>query len=265
MGRTMTFYDLRDAMALPGCPICRLNVRAAESFIDGLLWEMVNDPDARQDIRQAQGFCHNHAWEMVRQGASLGASIIVHDVLKHVIQATEKSVRPRGPTSLAERVRGQLWSRRAKAAGKASMLSQLEPQGKCPVCEQTATMETVCVGEVVENLVGQDGLLGTYRSSEGLCLRHFRLVASRVDDPEAFEMLVGAQRAIWQRLTDQLDEVIRKFDYRFKDETRGEETGACVRGIAALVGPRSDSIQSGERQDHRSKPPFAIKARKKLD
>jgi hypothetical protein len=49
-----------------------------------------------------------------------------------------------------------------------------------------------------------------------------------------------AQRAIWERLVGQLSESIRKSDYRFQGEAWGEESGAWLRAIAALVGARPD-------------------------
>jgi hypothetical protein len=44
----------------------------------------------------------------------------------------------------------------------------------------------------------------------------------------------------WERLVAQLSESIRKSDYRHLDEVWGDEAGAWLRGIAALVGARPD-------------------------
>ena len=67
MNRTMSFYDLRDALVEPGCPICRLKARVAERYLDGLLWESVNDPGMRDQVRRSLGFCHEHGWGGARQ------------------------------------------------------------------------------------------------------------------------------------------------------------------------------------------------------
>jgi hypothetical protein len=131
MNRTMSFYDLRDALSEPGCPICRLKARAAERYLDGLLWESVNDPGVRAQVRR---------------------------------------------------------------------------------------------------------LLSIYEASEGLCLPHFRQALRCVRDEAVFQSLVNAQRAIWRRLANQLAEAIRKSDARFRDEPAGDESGAWLRGIAALSG-----------------------------
>lgn len=66
--RTIIVCDLREALARPGCPICRLNATAAERYADGLLWEHVNDPRVRKEIRCAKGFCSEHGAKLVRPG-----------------------------------------------------------------------------------------------------------------------------------------------------------------------------------------------------
>ncbi len=48
--------------------------------------------------------------------------------------------------------------------------------------------------------------------------------------------LVAAQRAIWSRLNDELEEFLRKNDYRFQKEPFGAERDSWQRAISALSG-----------------------------
>jgi hypothetical protein len=256
MVSSKTFYDLRDALALPGCPICRLAARAVGSYLDTLLWEMVTDPESRRDIREAQGFCHQHAWRLVRGGPSLGAVIITHDVLRHTLRATQALTGQSKPSSLGRRIRTRLGRPAPAADGNNALLSQLAPQAQCPACEQAEIGEKMCVGILLDHLAKDTGFQAGYRASDGLCLPHFRRVVGGAADPTTLEVLLDAQAAIWQRLVDQLGECIRKCDHRFKDEPRGEETGACVRAIAALVGAQAD-------QDDRTASPAGFPFRKR--
>ena len=238
MARTMTFYDLHDALAMAGCPVCRLVARAVERYVGALLWEMVNDPESRRDIRQAHGFCANHAWALVRDGPSLGAVIIMHDVMQHTLRAARMLQGRPQPRSIAARLYSQLRGQTHSTGDIAAVSGQLEPRSRCPACEQAEIAEEMCVSILLDHLVGDDGLLVRYQASEGLCLPHFRQVLGRTTDAPAIESLVQAQQVIWTRLVDHLGECIRKCDYRFSDEPRGDERGACARAIAALVGPR---------------------------
>ena len=239
MGRTKSYYDLRDALAQPGCAVCRLKARAGDQYLASLLWENVNDPDLRQEIRQARGFCHPHTWGLARRrGASLGTAIIVHDVLQSVLRALEGAGFQALPAVSLRRAQ-ESWDPRQPAAATAEVVAQLA-QGQCLACAQEEKMEDIYLSTLLETLVGKDGLLAAYRASDGLCLPHFCQALARLRDKATFEALLEAQRAIWLQLLAHLGESIRKSDYRFRDEPRGEESGAWLRALAALVGPQRE-------------------------
>lgn len=237
MGRTMSFYDLRDAMALPGCPVCRLKANAVRRHLDNLLWESVNDVGVRHGIRRAHGFCQQHAWQLIEGGSSLGVVIIVHDLMQHVAQPLETArFQPSAPT-LRQRARSALNPSRA-APANAELLAKLRPQAPCPVCVHAETTERGLISTLVHELLGEDGLLAAFRASEGLCVLHLRQALAQTPNADVFDALVNVQREIWQRLIGQLAEIIRKEDYRYRHEPRGEEKGASLRALAILSGPR---------------------------
>ena len=136
MGRTMSFYDLRDALPQSGCGVCRLKAEATERYLDGLLWESVNDPGLRHDIRRARGFCHEHAWGLVRNGASLGIAIIMRDVLQEVLAVLEEGKFQVLPTLSLRRTQETLDSKQP-AAATAELVGQLKAQAACPPIRQT--------------------------------------------------------------------------------------------------------------------------------
>jgi hypothetical protein len=135
MGRTMSFYDLRDALAQPDCVVCRLKAEATERYLDGLLWENVNDPGLRHDIRQARGFCHKHAWGLVRNGASLGIAIIMRDMLREVLAMLEGGEFQVLPALSLRRTQEAL-DPSQPAGATAELVRQLSPRSPCPACAQ---------------------------------------------------------------------------------------------------------------------------------
>jgi hypothetical protein len=233
----MSFYDLRDALAQPGCPVCRLKADAVTRFLDSLLWESVNDPGRRREIRLARGFCPPHAWSLVRTSASLGAAIIARDVLQSVLTTVESASFQASPSWSVSRVHEALDSSKPTAA-TAELVARLGPQSTCPACVWAGKMEGIYLDGLLGHLLGEDGLLAEYESSDGLCLPHLRLALARVRNKRVYEALVDAQRAIWGRLVAHLDEFIRKNDYRFQGEDWGEERDAWLRAIEALAGAR---------------------------
>jgi hypothetical protein len=235
----MSYYDLQDALAQPDCAVCRLKAKAVEQHLDSLLWEHVNDPGVRYNIRQARGFCHEHAWGLVRQRASVGVAIIMQDVLQNVLKGMEDAQFQALPILSLRRSQEAL-DPKQPAAATAEVVAQLAPQAPCPACVEAQTMEDIYLSALIENLIGEDGLLATYQSSDGLCLPHLRQALTRIRDEMTFNAVVNVQQAIWKRLGDHLSEIIRKSDYRFQDEPRREEAGASLRAIAAISGARSD-------------------------
>jgi hypothetical protein len=233
----MSFFELRDALAEPGCALCRLRTRAADGFLDTLLWESVNDPARRREIRRARGFCYEHGWALVRATASVGVAIIARDVLQSLLDImADADFRVNPPLSL--RRMQEAMNSDVPSAATAGLVADLEPQTLCPACVWAAKMETIYLDTLLHNLAGEDGLQADYGASEGLCLPHFRRTLARVRKVAVYEALVSAQRAAWERLVTQLDESVRKSDYRHLNESWGEEAGAWLRGVAALVGAR---------------------------
>ena len=240
MGPTMSYYDLRDALGQPGCPVCRLTARDAERYLDGLLWESVNDPGVRDKLREAQGFCHAHAWQLDRNGASLGVAILMHDVLGSVLGAME-GTRFRGrPAAPVRRDQGSP-DRGPPAAATARLVARLRAKAECPACVQVAQMEEIYLSTLQEHLLGEEGLLDAYKASAGLCLPHFRQILTYLRDESVVSALVAAQRTLWGRLVEHLSEFIRKNDTRFRDEPWGEESDAWLRALGALTGERGDA------------------------
>ena len=152
MSRTMSYYDLRDALAQTGCPVCRLTARDAEHYLDGLLWESVNDPDVRDKIRQARGFCHEHAWQLSRAGGSLGVAILMHDVLRSVLKAMESSRFHALPAFSLRRARESL-DRTQPAAATADLVARLNAKAECPVCIQAGQMERIYLSTLNDHLL----------------------------------------------------------------------------------------------------------------
>jgi hypothetical protein len=239
MSRTKSYYDLRDALAEAGCPVCRLKARDGERYLDSLLYESVNDLGVRHNVRQARGFCHQHAWQLVRPSASLGVAILHHDVIKTVLKALN-GARFQSPPLLSLQRAHESLDAQVPAAATAGLVGRLEPQQPCPACRLEEEMETIYLSILLEHLTGEEGLLDAFEVSAGLCLPHFRQALALMRDKAVFEALVKAQQAIWQRLESDLGEFIRKSDHRFHDEPWGDERDAWLRAIAAVSGNRSE-------------------------
>ncbi|MBI1880586.1 MAG: hypothetical protein HYR94_20605 [Chloroflexi bacterium] len=231
MTKSAGYYDLRQAFGEPGCALCRLLAQAADSYIDGMLWELVNDPELRQELNRTHGYCREHAWLLVRYGASLGAAIMMKDIIDILLRVADAGKFE--PPSFSLR---QLFNSAQSSAASAKLAADLAAQASCPVCIKVQTIEAYYLAALRGHFTGSDSLASIYRASAGLCLPHFRLALAQVTDEETFTALVEAQKAVWQRLSAELSEFIRKKDHRFQNENFGPEGDSWLRAIEAVSG-----------------------------
>jgi len=84
-----------------------------------------------------------------------------------------------------------------------------------------------------------------WAATSGLCLPHFSRALELVEDPDRLQRLLRFQRQALRGLCDELSVLIRKHDYRFKDEGLNGEGDSWLR--AALAIPPCPDVSPIER------------------
>jgi Family of unknown function (DUF6062) len=202
--------DLLHALARPGCAVCHLTQRAVGRFLRSVAYEQVNDVELRAELRSAGGFCRAHAQRWLGMpGNVLGTAIIYRDVITAALGSLDAAAERGG---LRGRLRGRA------------------PQSVCVACRAETEAQDRSIDALLE-AVDDPALPG----SEGLCLPHTRRAVER--GGARAEPLVRLARQHAQQIVADLDEVIRKEDYRFKDEPRTDaERTAPRRAVAWTTG-----------------------------
>jgi hypothetical protein len=219
--KDVLYYELLDAMQAGGCPLCRLARKASDSYLNALIYEGVVDVKIREALRDARGPCYRHAWRIARRrGSVLGVSIIYRDVVNTLTKALESQ--GDAPTRLFSR-------------GQPDLARQLSPSADCPAC----ALETESTHRHAKTLLkhlGMEEVREAYVAAGGLCLPHFQAVLYHASGGHA-KTLATWQATAWRHLRDELDELIRKHDYRFRSETvTEEEADSWERAVAMIVG-----------------------------
>jgi len=211
-------------MASQGCPLCRLATKAERTFIDSLNYERVLDLRTRDALKASRGLCDRHSrmWQHV-QGSALGVAIVYRISILDLLRDTD-------PDELQP---GSLFRRRARAASAAS---RLEAEVTCPACAIGEDTAARFGGQLLEDI--QDAEVQALLAACGaLCLPHLRQVLRLKSAEPVHELLMRTQRQAWARLLGELEEFIRKNDYRFADESMTSEEGTSwTRALDALVG-----------------------------
>lgn len=210
--RHSAYFNLRDALEQPGCAICTLVTQRVAKNLEGLLYERVNDPGTRQKLRSSWGFCYRHAWELCRIGDGFGVGLLYQDLLKRAVTALrpEASMRP-------------------------------NPSADCPACQ----IVTETAGRYVDCFVQafvEDALRMPMEQAMGLCLSHFEAARTRCRTRAERERLTAWEQKKLSALLRQLDEFLRKHDYRCMAEGYREGEGSSwLRTVEMFVGQAGHS------------------------
>jgi hypothetical protein len=244
------YFDLIEACREPGCPVCRLGLRAARRYIDFVLYERVNDPDTRAELCAARGYCNRHAWMMADEDVrSLSVAMIEHVVIREILEILAGSspdqgalavLADNGHRGVAQALQRLLHGRlefRAPSPLATGLAGLLEPQVACPICDQQATTEESVLAAVLSDL-GDEAMYQTFQKSDGLCLPHFRQALAQGGEDSAVTRLVDLQRAHFERLRAELFEFIDKTAYHVTAERLSAEKDSWLRAIGALSGQR---------------------------
>ena len=207
MTTTQAYETFLQACQGPGCPLCRAERESELRYLDRFFYELVNDYGARVKLRASLGFCAAHARLSVEglKGKALGLAILYEDMLRLAGEELEK--------------RGEL-----PRAG-----------GKCPACEHLSETRRWLLSDLSHKIM-EPVTAGALEKSAGLCLPHLRHALEHLRAPEKRAALLRLQRQRIDSLRAELQEYIRKNDYRFMAEGFGPEKDSWLRAVGMVAG-----------------------------
>ncbi len=222
-------HDLLRLWAEPGCPICAAVGQAVLRGLETIADESITDPDARGEVRAALGFCAVHGQQWLGFGNALATAILYHDLCGHLQTMLAQSDAAAGT--------GQNRPQWRRSNGSAQRLAQdLTPARACPACDQTRITEGHALQACAAGLTQPAFRAAFVAHPLGLCLPHFRAVLPLLRDATVLRAVVQAQADRYAATRAQLAEVIRKYDYRFVHEPKGDEFGAVSRSVGIVAG-----------------------------
>jgi hypothetical protein len=191
-----TADDVADGAREPECPICR----AAQLAVAALLAKQAGTDQTGDDINWLT-VCTAHAWQLAGQPA----------LARALARARLRSALAALTANLGEN--GRLDRGLAGAAEGAP----------CPLCAAMAAAAQAAA-------TGDGGPPGT------LCVPHLCIALEQAPGRDRLQALAGAAIADYNALEQELSELIRKSDYRFRDEPRGPEASSWRRAARLLAG-----------------------------
>jgi hypothetical protein len=242
-GRPPGYFDLLDAFAQPGCAVCRLALSASERYLDTWAYETFTDGGNRDALVRQGGFCTLHTWALAQRGAAFALAVAYRSILGDRLVAL--AARGRGSeghraarTSWWHRLVGHQSHRRqdvthadARAAGRWRTCLA------CRARDDTTQRDSAAFVHSATDAT----FLDAFSHSSGLCLIHWSTVCAACETQlpaPVVRALAERQQACWAHAVGELDEMIRKHDYRFRDEPSGEEMRSWQLAAELVAGRR---------------------------
>ncbi len=225
---------VREALRQDGCPVCRVAAESAHRYLTGFLYEQVTDPFVREELLQSRGFCVHHAWMLTQFYDTLGVAIVYQHLLQELI---------RDYTAIAQGA-GRHKDRRGDSIGT-RVRAALRSSRPCLACQIVDQAEERTLVALLARL-DDDEVRASLSGESALCLPHVIRAAGLVQHSRQMRQLAAATAAMLETVRGRLDELIRKHDYRFRDERVTPEEGVSwIHAIEALVGrdPLEDRLK----------------------
>jgi Family of unknown function (DUF6062) len=225
--------ELREACGREGCPVCTVVRNEMERAMDTWQYEGFTDGEQREEVVRAHGFCSLHTWQLAQYNTQFQFAVVYKDILSDLLETIgDEDGGVVGPA--------QTWMQAVKRWFQPrSDRHEMAYQGykRCPLCRTRTHLEqriVECLVEIIQSEAWQILL----RHSTGLCRHHFQQASHYAHGhfPEQYLILVICQRECLQRTLNDVNELIRKHDYRFREEPWGDEMTAWRRAAELCAG-----------------------------
>jgi hypothetical protein len=191
--RVRQYFDLRDALAASGCPICVRVLSAGDDMLRRLLEHSSSRDNVRNRSLASRGLCGVHAWRIERTNLPVGLAEAYETFLQGQLEKLQSAtVPPRG------RLRS-IWAQ----------LSGWRRRRQCPACRAGQVMEQRDI-RLLLDLITDMEFSRAFERSAGLCLPHLALALGFAPTHPNRPKLVEAHIPKIKHLQADLQDYIRR-------------------------------------------------------
>lgn len=236
---TDTSHDaaaLRAACKREGCPVCTVVLDSMERLMSSWSYEGFTDAAHREELIRNRAFCPLHTWQLAQRGNTFQLAVIYREVLTDMKAELDHG---EGESHLVQ-VPG--WMARLKRRLRRKALSPSSTEvtllsTTCSFCRSRTNIEQQLV-QTLAPLLKDEEAQTLFRQSTGLCQLHFLFACeyAKARAPDSLQPLIEAQRACLQRTLEEVQELLRKHDYRFSEEPHGSEMTSWRRAAQLCAG-----------------------------
>jgi len=229
------------------CPMCILEKKLENEYIEYFLGPSLMEPDCRIEINN-KGFCRRH-FELLynSQNNRLGLGLIVDTYLQEQNKKLNNACNA-GKDSEVSLVKGLAsLINRKKTEGKDfidDVIAALENIGQsCAVCSKLDYTMDRYIDVITYLWFREEEFKNLFNSKKGFCLKHLKQLLegakkylSPANSAVFAKNLLQIQMANMERIQEEVNWFTQKFDYRNNDKPWGNSKDALQRSIQKIVG-----------------------------
>ncbi|SRR5216683_3283834 len=230
---------LAQACKREGCPICLVTLERMERVMDHWQYEVATEAENRDLLVYSKGFCSRHTWQLAQMPeipAPFALAIVYRSILPDLLKDVERDLARIKTNKTADHV--PFW-RKLLPRKQSRSEQDIDPPfvQHCPFCSRQKEIERELLQELLAVLPNKE-FQAKLSTATGLCLTHFTRATHAAENDRQRAILFANQYASLQRNMAELEEMVRKHDYRFLHEPRGPEMTAWRRAAQLLAGNR---------------------------
>jgi len=221
---TSTYYNLLNACADPGCPVCRAGAHSVKRYLKSIFNEFVNDHATRDNLLKSLGFCGEHSQLLLNTSIAdaLGASIIYENIVKKVLRELPGQNKTKDIQSAVNRTRN------------------------CMACEQRNIVVDRSINEI-SNSLGDEKMQNALQGSDGLCFPHLLQVLENNQNADGADFLLSLTKTKLEARQTEMAELIRKNDHNFRSEEITKDEALAWKKALSMVSGVSISLTGDKR------------------
>lgn len=232
---------LNDAInAHDECPLCFVERSLEQDMLDFALGSCASYMES--DVREAtdrEGFCRQHFKKMFDYGNTLGNAWILkthYRKMRSEFQSVTKNFQP-GKSSLSDKLF-------KKNTGGNPLSGWVHTKkSSCYICSRTAEIYERYIDTFFVMFSQDEEFRNKIRNCKGFCFPHFADLCEAADQKlsgsalsEYYEMIIPLMNQNLDRIQEDVDWMVEKFDYRNKDADWKNSRDAIQRGMQKLKG-----------------------------
>ncbi len=215
------------------CPLCHLYQKLEKDSVDFVLGPSYMEVDVRGYTNE-HGFCRTHFTQLYAESNRLGVALMLESHMKKIREDLKKHMK-RGP-------KASVFSRKKKEpnTGVSSYTGQLIHD--CYICHRVDDFFNRYVDTFFYLWKKEEKFRKHFETGKGFCLQHFGLLYDiapnhlKQNQLESFtEILVKQQEENFDRVIEDIEWFITKFDYRFEKEPWKNSKDAIIRSIEKVA------------------------------